>query len=580
MVQTKYIVICGGVMSGVGKGVSTASIAKILQEYGFSVTAIKIDPYINLNAGTLRPTEHGEVWVTDDGGEIDQDLGNYERFLGIEIPKKNNITTGQIYKSLIDKEIRGDFLGETVQFVPHVPDEIKKRVKEASQGYDFALVEIGGTVGDYDNIPFLFAMKSLEVEIGKENLVCILITYLPIPDHMGEMKTKPTQTAIRLLMQHGIFPDFILCRAKRPLDEIRRKKIEIYANIGSDYVISAPDVKSSKDTWKKSIYSIPLDFEKENLGEKILKKFNIQKRKEPNWQDWISMVKKIENTDKSVNIAIVGKYVDTGSFSLPDSYISVNEALNHASASLGVGVKVSWIDAKKLENYSETSLLKKFSGIIVPGGFGSSGVEGKINAIRFARENKIPYLGLCYGMQLAVIEFARNVCGIENAHTTEIDQDCPSNVIDLLPEQKSLNDKSGTMRLGAYTAVLSEKTRIYDLYKKTGRIEKDKNRIQVLKENGEVFRLGKINDSDQLVLERHRHRFEQNPRFIKQLEDKGLIFSGYHERLDGTKLMEFIELKDRDNFFATQAHPEYKSRLGDPAPLFYGFLESCLKTLP
>ncbi len=563
----RVIVVTGGVISGVGKGVATASIGRILKEYGFSVTAIKIDPYINYDAGTLRPTEHGEVWVTDDGGEIDQDLGNYERFLSVDIPKTNNITTGQIYKEIIDKERRGKFLGQTVQFIPHVPDEIKRRIKEAGKDYDFVLVEIGGTIGDYENLPFLFATKSLEIELGKNNLVHILVSYMPVPSHVGEMKTKPTQQAIRMLNETGIFPDFVLCRAVKPLDDVRKKKIETYANISSENIISAPDIKS--------IYRVPLNFEKERLGEKILKRFELKPRKKPDWNNWKKLVEKIENPRKKITVAMVGKYVDIGDFSLVDSYISINQALEHAGAELDIGVDIKWIDSKQLENKKPTAL-KKFDGIVIPGGFGSSGVDGKINAIKFARENNIPFLGLCFGLQLGVIEFARNVCNMK-AHTTEVDPKTKYPVIDVLPSQKSIlaeNKYGGTMRLGAYAAIL-ERSKTLDLYIKTKRLEKDIKRIEALKKDkDQLFRLGLIHDAKNVVLERHRHRYEVNPKFIDILKKHGLVFPGYHVREDGTRLMEFIELPKHKFFIATQAHPEFKSRLGDPAPLFLGFVEA------
>jgi len=377
--MTRYIVVVGGVISGVGKGVATASIGKILKNYGFKVTAVKIDPYINYDAGTLRPTEHGEVWVTNDGGEIDQDLGNYERFLGVDIPRKNNITTGQIYSEVIDRERRGEFLGATVQFIPHIPNEIKRRIKNASSGYDFVLVEIGGTIGDYENIPFLFAMKSLEREERAQNFAYILITYLPVPGHIDEMKTKPTQQAIKMLSENGIFPDFILCRSTKPLDDVRKKKIETYANIITDHVISAPDI----DT----IYSIPLTLENEKLGDKILSHFNMKAVKKPSWDSWNKLVNHIANPHKKIKVAMVGKYVDIGDFSLTDSYISINESLKHAGAHFGVGVEIAWIDAKKLEkNADEVSTLDQYDGLIIPGGFGESGVEGKIKSIEYVRK--------------------------------------------------------------------------------------------------------------------------------------------------------------------------------------------------
>ena len=570
--MVKFIVIVGGVISGVGKGVTTASLGKILQEYGYTVTAVKIDPYINYDAGTLRPTEHGEVWVTDDGGEIDQDLGNYERFLRMDIPKINNITTGQIYKTVIDNERAGKYLGQTVQFIPHIPDEIKKRINYASKGFDFCLIEIGGTIGDYENIPFLFAMKSMEREIGKDNIIYVMITYLPVPSHIEEMKTKPTQQAIRLLTEHGIIPDFIICRAKKALDDVRKKKIEIYANIKSDHVVSEPDI----DT----IYRIPLDLEKENMGLKILAEFKLKPKAKPDWKEWSRLVESIVDHGKILDIAIVGKYVDIGDYSLADSYISINQALQHSAAALNAKVKITWVDSKSFEdNDASLEILRDFNGIIIPGGFGSSGVEGKIKAIRFAREKNIPFLGLCYGMQLAVVEFARNVCEMKDANTTEVNPKTKYPVIDILPAQKKLMEESkygGTMRLGAYAAILKENSKVLQLYQETKRIEDDKKRIELLKNNrDESFRLGVIEKGDN-ILERHRHRFEVNPRFIKEIEKKGLVFSGYHTRKDKAKLMEFIELPKHKFFIGTQAHPEFKSSLTNPSPLFYGFIKSMI----
>ena len=570
--MVKYIVVAGGVMSGVGKGVTTASIGKILQDYGYKVTAIKIDPYINYDAGTLRPTEHGEVWVTDDGGEIDQDLGNYERFFGIGIPKKNNITTGQIYKTVIDKERRGEFLGETVQFIPHIPNEIKRRIREASRGFDIALIEIGGTIGDFENLPFLFAMKGIERELGEDQVSYVLITYLPTPGHIEEMKTKPTQQAVRMLSESGIFPDFIICRAKTALDAVRKKKIETYANIRSDHVISEPDI----DT----IYRIPLDLEKEELGIKILKGFGLKPKKRIDLKDWESLVNRITDPRKRVKIAIVGKYVDIGDFSLADSYISINQALTHAGAEHNVGIDIEWVDAKELEKGNEGKRLSKFDGILIPGGFGSSGVEGKINAIKYARENNVPFLGLCLGMQLAIVEYARNVCSMVDANTTEVKK-TDSNVIDILPSQKEVIEQSrygGTMRLGAYAANLEDGSVVKKLYEKTSRLKEDNERIEFFRRSpNQSFRLGVLEKGKDVVLERHRHRYEVNPKFISQLEEKGLVFSGYHIRKDGEKLMEFIELPALRYFVATQAHPEFKSGLGKPSPLFFGFVEGILK---
>lgn len=569
----KYIIVAGGVMSGVGKGVTTASIGKILQEYGYKVTAIKIDPYLNYDAGTLRPTEHGEVWVTDDGGEIDQDLGTYERFLNKDIPKRNNITTGQVYKSVIDRERQGEYLGQTVQFIPHIPDEIKKRIKEASGNFDFVLIEVGGTIGDYENIPFLFALKSLERDVGKENLSYVLVTYLPIPSHIEEMKTKPTQQAIRLLSESGIFPDFIICRAKKPLDVIRKKKIETYANISSEHVISEPDIET--------VYQIPLDLEKEKLGEKILKEFGMKPKISPNWAEWKKLVGGILNPKKTIKVAIVGKYIDIGDYNLADSYISINQALTHAGASLSIGVEINWLDSKMFEEDAKAlSGLKNYDGIIVPGGFGASGVEGKINAINYARVHKIPYLGLCYGLQLAVIEFARNVCNLKDAHTTEVNPKTSFPVIDVQPAQREILEKGmygGTMRLGVYAAIMKDKSQILKLYQETGRLKDDEKRIsELMRDKSQAFRIGLLEKGKKVVLERHRHRYEVNPKYVDLIEKNGMVFSGYYERFDKTKLMEYIEICGQ-SFRGTQGHPEFKSRLGNPSPLFYGFVRDVLK---
>ncbi|MDD5087026.1 MAG: CTP synthase, partial [Candidatus Nanoarchaeia archaeon] len=497
-----------------------------------------------------------------------------ERFLNIDIPKKNNITTGQVYKKVIDDERAGKYLGKTVQFIPHIPDEIKKRIKDASDNYDFCIIEIGGTIGDYENIPFLFAVKSLEREIGKENIIYILITYLPVPSHIEEMKTKPTQQAIRMLGENGIFADFIICRAKKEIDNVRKEKIERYANIKSDRVISEPDI----DT----IYRIPLDLEKDKLGLKILDEFKIKPKRNPNWIEWENLVNNIANNGKKITIAMVCKYIDIGEYELKDSYVSVNQAIQHACANLGVSADVKWIDSKKFEHdEGRLNELKNYNGIIVPGGFGSSGVEGKIKAIEFARKNNIPFLGLCYGMQLAIVEFARNVCNMKDANTTEVDENTKYPVIKILESQKEfIKDKKygGTMRLGAYAAVLNENSRVFDLYKESNRLEEDLKRInRIKKEKTQIFRLGILDEKNKIIVERHRHRYEVNPDFVQKIQDNGLLFSGYHLRADKTKLMEFIELPKHKFFVATQSHPEFKSSLNKPSPLFYGFVKSCIE---
>ncbi|MBB27470.1 MAG: CTP synthetase [Gemmatimonadetes bacterium] len=568
----KFIVVAGGVISGVGKGLSTASIGKILQQYGFKATAIKIDPYLNYDAGTLRPTEHGEVWVTDDGGEIDQDLGNYERFLGIDLPKNNNLTTGQIYHAVIERERRGEYLGRTVQPIPHITDEIKKRVTEAAEGYDIALVEIGGTIGDDENRPFLFAIKSLEREIGAENIAHVLVSYLPVPGHITEMKSKPTQHAVRLLTEHGIFPDFLICRAVRPLDEVRKKKIEISANIPLDRIIASPDV----DT----LYQVPLDFEQGNLGSKLLEKLHLEPKEESDWSNWRRLVATIRNPNRIVRIAMVGKYVEIGDYELTDSYISVNQSLEHAGASLDTKVEISWIDSRELEGERVEEVLSPFDGIIVPGAFGEGGAEGVIKAIQYARENDVPYLGLCYGLQMAVVEYARHVAGLTGADSVETDPETRHAVIDIQVSQREIIEKSrfgGTMRLGGYAAVLRRDSIVLDLYEQTDRLEEDSLRIRKMRSNpNEAFRVGGILETERAVVERHRHRYEVSHKYVDHLEEFGLVFSGYHRREDGTKLMEFIELPEHPFFIATQAHPEFKSRLEQPAPLFYGFIDAAV----
>jgi CTP synthase len=570
----KYVVVAGGVMSGVGKGLTTASMGKILRQYGYTTTAVKIDPYLNYDAGTLRPTEHGEVWVTDDGGEIDQDLGNYERFLGIDLPRSNNLTTGQIYHAVIERERRGEYLGQTVQPIPHITDEIKNRIQEAGRDFDIVLIEIGGTVGDYENEPFLFAVKGLEREIGEEHFVFALITYLPVPPHVGEMKTKPTQQAIRSLSEHGIFPDFIVCRAEKGIDDIRKKKIQVGANVPTDHIIAAPDTPS--------IYSIPLTLEAEGLGLKMLKKLGLEPKKEPQWDQWEELVRRSREPTEKVRVAMVGKYVEVGDFQLTDSYISVNQSLAHAGVAWDCRIEITWIDGHEFEVGSKKiEELADFDGIIVPGAFGGGGAEGVMMAIRYARENGLPFLGLCYGLQLAVVEYARHVAGVKEATSEEFADDSEWRVVEVQESQKKVlaeGRMGGSMRLGAYAAVLKKGSRVLELYERWNRLDEDTRRIrQLLKSEDQSFRVGHIMlDRDKVVLERHRHRYEVSQRFVEVLEEEGLVFSGYHRRVDGTRLMEFIELTDHPFFMATQAHPEFKSRMDNPAPLFAGFIEAAL----
>jgi CTP synthase len=547
---------------------------RILGEYGYRTTAVKIDPYINYDAGTMRPTEHGEVWVTDDGGEIDQDLGNYERFLGLDLPRQNNLTTGQIYHTVIERERRGEYLGQTVQPIPHLTDEVQRRIMEAGDGFDIVLIEIGGTGGDYENELFLFAVKGMEREIGEEHFVYALITYLPIPQHVGEMKTKPTQQAIRLLAQQGIFPDFIVCRAETALDDVRKKKIMVNANVPMDHIISAPDMAT--------IYDIPIRLQEEGLGEKLLKKMGLEPRREPDWTHWRQLLERSKTPSRTLRVAMVGKYVEIGDFQLTDSYISVNQSLLHAGVDADTKVEITWIDGRAFERGDlEVESLSEFGGIIVPGAFGEGGAEGVIAALEYARETGIPFLGLCYGMQMAVVEFARHVAGIERATSEEISDDSDYQVVAVQESQKQVledNRYGASMRLGAYSAVLKKDSQVLGLYEQAGRIDEDAARIRQLLDNPkQSFRIGEIMlDRDKVVLERHRHRYEISPRFVELLEEEGLVFSGYHRRIDGTRLMEFIELPDHPFFIATQAHPEFKSRMDNPAPLFSGFVEAAL----
>lgn len=537
--MVNYIIITGGVISGLGKGITTASVGKILQMHGYNVTAMKIDPYINCDAGTLRPTEHGEVWVTEDGGEIDQDLGHYERFLDVNIPKYHNITTGQVYGAVIDKERKGEYLGKTVQPIPHVTDEIKKRIRRPSKEkeLDFILVEIGGTVGDYENILFLEAVRQMKLEGDK--VLFIHVTYVPVLDALGEAKTKPTQHSVKLLREIGIQPDFIVARADNEIDHIRKEKIALFCNVHEEDVISDSNIDS--------VYAVPLLFEEQNLCKKILKKLRLRKDIE-DLKSWKKFIRQIRNLNETITIGIVGKYFDIGTSQLSDSYISVIEAVKHAAWTNNLDPKIEWIDSKKFEkNPEELKTLEDVDGIIVPGGFGLSGIQGKIDAIRYVREHGIPYLGLCLGMQLAVVEYAQNVCNIEGAHSIEVKKSAKHKIIDYIPEQVNILQESrygATMRLGAYPAALKKGSKVQKLYK------------------------------EDLVYERHRHRYEVNPEYVEIIEQGGLVFSG---RSPDDVLMEFMELPDHPYFIGTQAHPEFKSRPMKPAPLFDGFIKVAAK---
>ena len=536
----KYIFVVGGVMSSVGKGVSTASIGRILQSRGYKITMVKCDMYVNIDAGTMRPTEHGEVYVGEDGIEADQDLGNYERFGGVTTTKDNYITTGQVYQAVIDKERSFGYEGEDVEVVPDIPNEIIRRIDIAARKAkaEIVVVEIGGTVGEYQNILFLEAIRILKLK-KPNDVALVLVSYLPIPKSIGEMKTKPTQYAAQTLNAAGLQCDFILCRAEKPIDAPRRRRLGIFCGIQPDNAISAPDVES--------IYEIPVNFEKEKLSDKLLKKLQLKPRGR-NLRDWQKLVNKIHSSTTPLKIGIVGKYFGSGDFTLADSYISVIEAIRHASVANNRKPEIQWLDSEVYEHDKrKLKELDNFDGIIVPGGFGSRGVEGKIRAIQYAREKKIPYFGLCYGMQLATVEFARNVCGIKDANTTEVNPATKNPVIHLMPEQlKHLARKlyGATMRLGAYPAILEKDSLVAKAY------------------------------GTRKISERHRHRYEFNNDYKTRLEKKGLKFSGTSP--DG-QLVEIIELPGHPFFVGTQFHPEFKSRPLQPHPLFLEFVRAATK---
>jgi len=543
--MTKYIFVVGGVISGVGKGVASASIGKILQFRGFNVTAIKIDPYVNVDAGTMNPIEHGEVFVLEEGTETDQDMGNYERFLERNLPAINYMTTGSIYQAVINRERNLGYGGKCVEVVPHIPLEIIDRINRAvaKARADFVIVEVGGTVGEYQNILFLEAARILKLK-KPNDVLFVLVSYLPIPSKVGEMKTKPTQYAVRTLNSAGIQPDIIIARSRNPLDKKRKEKIAVNCNVRDEDIISAPDVEG--------IYEVPVNFEKDNLSGIILEKLKLKPRKK-DFKKWARMVRTVKTAKKPVKIGIVGKYFGTGDFVLADSYISVIEAVKHAAIFHKRKPVIEWINSEQFEQSPQSiKKLRDYDAIIVPGGFGSRGVEGKIKAIQFCRINKIPYLGLCYGMQLMVIEFARNVCGMKNANTTEVDRETKYPVIDIMPEQKkNLEDKNfgATMRLGACPAALKKNTIAFRSY------------------------------GEHLIFERHRHRWEVNPDYIEKLEKKGLVFSG---QSPDKRLMEVAELpKEQHPFFlGTQFHPEFKSRPLSPHPLFREFMRAAITKKP
>lgn len=538
----KYIFVVGGVMSGVGKGISTASIGTILQSMGNKVNLMKVDPYLNVDAGTMNPKEHGETFVMNSGLETDQDMGNYERFLNRDLVTADYLTSGMVYKHVIDRERQGKYGGNCVEAIPHIRDEILRRYEKSGvlNKSDVTIVEIGGTIGDYQNIMFMEAARVLKLKNPKDVLF-IMVSYLPIPQTLGEMKTKPTQNAIRQLNSYGIQADFIIARSSVPLDARRKEKLAIQCNVQKESVISAPDIES--------IYDVPINFEKDKIGEMIAEELNL-KNKKANLTDWKKFVSKTKNTKKTLKIAVVGKYFDTGDFVLSDSYLSVIEAIKYSAYYEGVKAELTWINSKKYDdNPKLVKELGDFDGVIVPGGFGETGIEGKMAAIKFVRENQIPYLGLCYGMQLMTIEYARNVLGIKDAQTAEINPNGKNCVIDMMPDQKEKIAKGefgGTMRLGEYPCFLRKGTIAEKAYGKS------------------------------LISERHRHRYEVNPEYIAQLEDAGLIFSGTSK---DKRLMEIAELSKKDHPFmlGTQFHPEFKARPLSPHPLFTEFVKVAKK---
>jgi len=537
----KYIFVVGGVMSGVGKGVTTASLGTILQSKGFNVSLVKADPYLNVDAGTMNPTEHGEVFVMDSGLETDQDMGNYERFLNKSLPSTNYMTNGMVFKYVIDKERALGYKGACVEPTYHITEEILRRLKEVGRKSepDIIVVEIGGTIGEYQNAIFLEAGRQLRLK-NRSDVMFVMVSYLPVPSTIGEMKTKPTQNAVRQLNGYGINPDIIVARASHPVDKKRKDKIANMCGVLSQNVISAPDVSS--------IYDIPINFEEDGISNRILAHFGMSPRKR-DLKEWREFVDKVKNPKGEISIAVIGKYFETGDYVLSDSYISVIEALKISAAHQGLKPNLTWLSAKQFERKAKLDELKDFDGILVPGGFGETGIQGKINVIQYARENKIPYFGICYGMQLMVIEYARNVLGLKEANTEEIDPNTKHLVVHVMPDQKekiAKGEYGGSMRLGSYEALLKPDSIAQKAYG-----------------------VGSIT-------ERHRHRFEVNEDYISQIEDAGLVFSGTSP--DG-RLMEIAELPESKHpfFLGVQFHPEFLARPLSPHPLFDAFIKASNK---
>ena len=528
--MVKYVFVTGGVVSGLGKGITAASLGRLLKARGYRVTMQKFDPYINVDPGTMNPIQHGEVFVTDDGTETDLDLGHYERFINESLNHNSNITTGKIYWSVLNKERRGEYGGGTVQVIPHITNEIKDHIyKDNNDDYTISIIEVGGTVGDIESQPFLEAIRQFQAEVGRENAIMIQVTLIPYLKASGEMKTKPTQASVKALQSMGIWPDILVCRSDYPIDDNMREKIALFCNVKKEHVLQNLDAPS--------LYEVPLMLEKEKLAQAVCECLKLP-CPEPNLDKWKDMVERLKSPTNKVTISLVGKYV-----ALHDAYLSVAEALKHAGIANHAEVNIRWIDAEKLTSENLEEYLHDTDGILVPGGFGARGTEGKILAIRYAREKNIPYLGICLGMQLAIIEFARNVIGIKDAASIELEPDTANPVIALMPEQNGVVNIGGTLRLGAYPCTLKEDTKAAKLYGKTE------------------------------ISERHRHRYEVNNDYREKLIENGMILSGLSP--DG-RIVEMIELKDHPYFVATQAHPEFKSRPDDPHPLFYGLIEAAL----
>ncbi|AHG04610.1 CTP synthetase [Halobacterium sp. DL1] len=523
---SKFVFVTGGVMSGLGKGITAASLGRLLSNAGFDVTAVKIDPYLNVDAGTMNPYQHGEVYVLKDGGEVDLDLGNYERFLDVDMTSDHNVTTGKVYQHVIERERAGDYLGKTVQIIPHVTDDIKRRVREAAEGSDVCLVEVGGTVGDIEGMPFLEALRQFSHEQDDEDILFAHVTLVPYSQN-GEQKTKPTQHSVKELRSIGLQPDILVGRCEDRLDPDVKEKIALFCDVPTDAVFSNPDVED--------VYHVPLTVEEEGLDEYVMERFDLTDRALPpeerstEWRDLVT-----QDRTGEVDIALVGKYA------LEDAYMSIHEALKHAGLEKNVDVNVLWVDSEEMHDHHEQRLADA-DGIVVPGGFGSRGTEGKIEAIRYAREHDVPFLGLCLGFQMAVVEYARNVLGMEDAHSAEVYEDTPFPVIDLLPEQYDLEDLGGTMRLGAHETDIEPGSLAHDLY------------------------------GDTSCTERHRHRYEVNPEYIDDLTADGLTFSG-----KAGNRMEILEYDDHPFFFGTQFHPEFRSRPTRASPPFVGLLDAVL----